>query len=116
MTIFRTYGGRQIIRDAAAIQQFLQILHGSDGFNIVHKNGAYVLDTKTNLSSSEQFVQPVISNEKLERGLSQAAKEHERKRTLETEELVKAVLKCDQNTSTMERARHLASRCEKVRD
>ena len=80
MTIFRTYGGRQIIRDAAAIQQFPQLVYDIDGFNIVHENGAYVLDTKTNLSSSEQHVQPMISNKKLERALSQAAKEHKSKR------------------------------------
>ena len=51
-----------------------------------HENGAYVLDTKTSQSSSEQYVQLVISSNKLERALSQAANEYKRKRTLETEE------------------------------
>ena len=118
-------------------------------------------------------MQPVINSKKLERALSQVAKEHETKRTLETEEhednldqpdnkaakqstqrheptqqeqteherfcenfvrkgaqdenvvqgmlnnidrlrLVKAELRCDQETSTMEIARHLAMRCKKT--
>ena len=36
--------------------------------------------------SSEQYVQSLISNKNLERALSQAAKQHERQRTLETED------------------------------
>ena len=65
MTIITSHGGGKIIRDAAAIQNL----------NVVHENGAYVLETKTRQCSSEQHVQPVISINTLERALSQAAKD-----------------------------------------
>ena len=63
-----------------------KILDATEGFNVVHENGAYVLNTEASPRSSEQYVQPVISNNKLQRALSQASQEHEKKRTLETEE------------------------------
>ena len=71
-------------------RKITNILHKIEGFNIVHENGAHVMDTTTSQCSSEQYVQPVISDNKLDRALSQAAKEHERKCTLETEEHEKA--------------------------
>ena len=84
MTIFEPCGGRRVIRDAEAIQKIVQHLDRTEGFNVVNEKGVCVLDTKASPSSSERYVQPVISSNKLERVLSQAAKEHERKRTLET--------------------------------
>ena len=82
MTIFKPCGGGKIIRDAAAIGKITNILDETEGFNDVHENGAYVLKTKTSQTSSRRYVQPVNSNNKLERALSQAAKEHEKKHTL----------------------------------
>ena len=77
MTIFTPCGEGKIILDAEAIQHITKIL-----ISDVHENAACVLDTKTSQYSSEQYVQRVISNNKLERALRQAAKEHDRKRTL----------------------------------
>ena len=82
ITIFKPYGGRMVIRDAAAIGKIMNILDETEGFNAVHENSVYVLNTKTSQTSSKRYVQPVNSNNKLERALSQAAKEHEKKHTL----------------------------------
>ena len=49
------------------------------------------MDTKGSQSSSEQHVQSMISSYKRERALSHAAKEHERKAHLETEEHAKGI-------------------------
>ena len=83
MTIFKPYGGsKNHPRDAAAIRKIAKILGETEGFNVVHENGPYVLNTKTSQRSSERYVQPVNSNNKLEGAVSQAAKEHEKKHTL----------------------------------
>ena len=86
MTIFKPRGVGKITRDAATIQESKKILDATEGFNVVHENGAYVLNTKATQRSSEQYVQPVISNNKVQRVMSQEPQEHEKKRTLETEE------------------------------
>ena len=98
LTSFKLHDGGT--RDAAAIQNIPKILNETEGFNVVHEHGAHVWDTKTSQSSSERFVQPVIINSKLEQALSQAAKEYERKHTLETEEHEKHIDQPDKKAAT----------------
>ena len=98
LTSFKLHDGGT--RDAAAIQNIAKILNETEGFNVVHEHGAHVWDTKTSQSSSERFVQPVITNSKLEQALSQAAKEYERKQhTLETEEHEKLIHQPDKKAA-----------------
>ena len=51
MTFFKPYGGKRIIRDKEAIQNITKILHSTQGFEIVHENGANVTVTKKGQSS-----------------------------------------------------------------
>ena len=47
MTRIKPYGHGRIIQDKEAIQNSTKILDHIQGFDILHENGAYVLDTKT---------------------------------------------------------------------
>ena len=85
MTIFKPHGGGRTTQDKEAIWNITKILNSTQGFDVVYEIGAYVLDTKNRESSQTQYVQPVIRNDRRGRALSQAAKEHERKRKLESE-------------------------------
>ena len=51
MTFFKPHDGGRIIRDKEAIQDIKQILHSTEGFGIVHENGANVKVTKKSQSS-----------------------------------------------------------------
>ena len=48
MTIFKPYGGGRIIEDKEAIQNSRDFLESTQGFDIVHENGAYALKSKDN--------------------------------------------------------------------
>ena len=79
MTIFKPYG---VGKSSETMQQSTKksriSLDATEGFNVVHETIAYVLDAKASQRSSEQYVHPVISNNKLQRALSQASQEHEK--------------------------------------
>ena len=73
----------KIFRDAASIPTVANV-DETERFNVIQEKGAYVLG-KTSQSSSELHVQPVNSNNK-RTSLEPMGNEHERRRTLETEE------------------------------
>ena len=75
MNVFKHYGGEKDHprRCKFWMKKRLQ--------SCARENGANVLDTKTSQGLSAQYMKPVISNNKLERALSHATNQEERKRT-----------------------------------
>ena len=81
MTIFKPFGGGTVIQDKEAIQNITKVLDTTQGFNIVHENGACVLGSKT----AERTVRAASDqNDRLQRVWSHAANQHEMQRNFAT--------------------------------
>ena len=58
-----------MIHDKDAIQKTAMVLDSTQGFDIVHENGADILDSSNSKISQELYVQPVIRDDRLDRAL-----------------------------------------------
>ena len=114
MTSFKPHGGGRTTQDKEAIWNITKILNSTQEFDIVYEIGAYVLDTKNRESSQTQYVQPVIRNDRRGRALSHAAKEHERKRKLESEGFEKTWTNLTERHRTNLRKPHVPTARERM--
>ena len=85
ITIFKPHGGGRTTQDKKAIWNITKILDSTQDSTSSTRSVHTSLTRKNCESSPEQYVQPVIRNDRRGQASRQAAKEHERKRKLESE-------------------------------